>query len=427
MSLTHRKTEEKTRDALETARGKIALGNKVVRSLRKAAMGSGSRRAYAVAEMVARCVDSQNVFLAEGMKNKQGETFTGYSTLYHCRQRVCPFCCSTLRRRSRKVAAAAVDELVSVATNDVHFRFVTLTQPVLPGVSIIEAISIIQYAWSLLRKREFWKSRVHGGVKAIEFEPKGEGYHAHIHLVVFSEFIEVNKDWEERLEKRAARRELYPGNLRSEWTSCIRAAWERVEIDAEIKTPTGELIVNVKEVRDKKSGHSFGGTEYKALGDVLNEVSKYVTKNTSWLKIPAEQLVEVVSVKRWARMFEVFGSCRRAKAEPDDVEVDAVESKDIEHARLEEHTTTSLDTRRIIDGEKSSDLPKESPKDRPPSLLDQAEIMDWDRWKILLDFHVYKATLFRLKQLSEKYPEMKIKSIYHLDMLALDYDLRLTL
>jgi hypothetical protein len=140
---------------------------------------------------------------------------------------------------------------------------------------------------------------VRAGVKGVEFTLGDErkrqkenrlwsadvdGYHVHIHLVILSRWLNWNA-------------------LREEWTECLQHSWSEAGISHGINTRDGLAVCNVKAV----TKNNYDGA--------LCEVAKYITKPDSWLSIPRNQLVEIASVTRWPRMFELLGECRR-RSEP---------------------------------------------------------------------------------------------------------------
>jgi microcompartment protein CcmL/EutN len=52
-----------------------------------------------------------------------------------------------------------------------------------------------------------------------------------------------------------------------------------------------------------------------SIDGAVEEVSKYITKSESWLKVSDAQLVEVASVPRWFRAVELLGDCREKRTE----------------------------------------------------------------------------------------------------------------
>jgi len=147
----------------------------------------------------------------------------------------------------------------------------------------------------------WWLENVRAGVKGTEFtlgDPKRliaekrewsigtDGYHVHFHVFLISKWI----DWQEL------------GQL---WTSCfLRAAAER-SIAITINTSHNRLIVDVREVTEKRRGHKA-----ISLEAAIQEVCKYITKGRSWLDMLDSELCEAIVCLRGKRMIEAFGECR---------------------------------------------------------------------------------------------------------------------
>jgi hypothetical protein len=223
---------------------------------------------------------------------------------------MCASCIADLRRRNRARAKAVVDE---IGRGDFFFRwrFVTLTGLQIAGASVLQTIAVYNHAFALLRKREFWRCRVKAYVKGIEFEPKtitgGRAYHTHAHLMIFSDLMPVNEATAQKFAQYTAKRGLTEGWLAREWSECLRAAWSNLYgFELLHDANDGEFYTDIQLIKDRHPERCR--PDEKALDDALFEVIKYTTKNTSWLKVDNEHLLEVASVERWPRMFEVGGS-----------------------------------------------------------------------------------------------------------------------
>jgi Replication protein len=221
------------------------------------------------------CNLHQNTWTATDLHNQEtGELFEGFGRYWHCSSKLCSYCLRLNSRRNRitlKTAIAA--QKLHVAE---HYRFITLTLPNL-GLDIPITREIVNRAWSLLRKRSLFVRSVVGGAKAEEFTVTSTGYHYHIHLLARTKSIRSN-------------------DLRRDWTECVAVAFREHNIEFVAPTSDGLLIVNIKIVHNLKQ--------------VSNEVCKYVTKASTWWKIPTDALIEIALIPRWSRMFEIFGSFR---------------------------------------------------------------------------------------------------------------------
>ncbi len=289
------------RDVRDVANYRVRRSFQVASRLQVAAVAAENVAAMGCADRLRLCGSPSNVWRGEDLHNEDGECFDGVGTLWHCGQVICPSCLSERRRRMRRRVREGVSRVVLIKQE--RWRFLTLTSPTLPGVFLVKKNEVLNYAFSLLRKRKWWLDNVRAAVKGMEFtlgdekrlEREGrewdfnvDGYHSHIHTMVASGWI----SWKV---------------LGEEWTWCLKKALRKYRYSDEIKTSHGRAIVDVRLVVDKKRNKSRNTI---TLDGAVEEVCKYMTKAESWLKIPDDQLVEVASVGRWGRMVELLGVCR---------------------------------------------------------------------------------------------------------------------
>lgn len=293
MKLTISQTARKPRrDVIDRACYRATRGLEIARRIEAAAFDNPTARV--VAALIAKCAGAENVWHGEDLHNEAGECFPGGGTLWRCNQRLCPNCLTAHSRRGRKRARAALERLVP--TKSERLWFVTLTMPTIAANEspLLLTLTVIARAWRLFSQRAWWREMVRAGVKGVEFTLGDErkrsasnrswsadldGYHVHLHLVILSPWLPTK-------------------TLREEWTECLQSAWDEVGITRGINTSDGLAVCHIKAV----TKHNFDG--------VLCEVAKYITKSESWLSIPESQLLEVASVDRWPRMFELLGECR---------------------------------------------------------------------------------------------------------------------
>jgi hypothetical protein len=264
--------------------------------------------ALVVADKLRQCGSLENVWHGEDLHNNDGEAFEGVGTLWACNERLCPSCLASRSRKSRARARAAI--VRPAMRSGYLWRFVTLTMPTLPGVSLPVAMDVIARSWRLFSGKrsasyKWWSDSVSAGVKGVEFtlgdskrlqregrewSPETDGYHVHVHLLVLSRWIEWRR-------------------LREEWTACLKVSLAEHGIEQGIATKDGLAVCDVRLVVNKKQG-----SKSTISGEgAINEVAKYVTKTESWLKVPDAQLVEIASIERWPRMFELLGECREKR------------------------------------------------------------------------------------------------------------------
>jgi hypothetical protein len=247
------------------------------------------------------------------------------------------------------------------------YQFITLTIPN-PGLSLVQTRAVIDRIWTLFRKREYFKQKVRGGSKSEEFTLTENGYHYHYHLLCVTRFLnfsEFRREWTECIQ--AAFKEFYLSLFLQAYITdnfaYLKVAFANPILPYKIKTEDGLAMVKIKRLSASVNG----------LKGAIQEVCKYVTKSDSWEKLPPEDLIEVASIKRFWRMFEIFGSFRAQRnanvvLESPNVFITYLLTKLIvevlKYIRTGERITI-LDTKQISDGECSSeveDLPEKVPK-----------------------------------------------------------------
>lgn len=209
-------------------------------------------------------------------------TETGYE--YHpverawrCNSILCPACneySSYLRRKALKTRISA---LKFKPFERVYF--LTFTIPKL-GLSLAETREIVNYAWSLMRKRQAWSSLIRGAAKSEEFTVDSKGPHYHLHVLAVSKFIRYDE-------------------YRRLWTDCVRESFAKFNQPYNVPTVDGLLVCKFKLVTDLKRS--------------LFELAKYITKTDLIHRWPADLLNELVSTERMPRSFECTGCLSEAK------------------------------------------------------------------------------------------------------------------
>jgi Replication protein len=385
--------------------------------------GSEPKRVLGVSFVMGQCACKANIWMGTDLHNEDGELYEATGTLNGCAGRLCPNCAADMRRRSRKKARQAVKwvennkvdielgarkTLEEIAKDvgkkrrqeiekrlrkpklDLRWRFVTLTAPTVIGRSLLESIDVYNKAFARLRKREFWLCWVPGGIKGCEYtlgedeanwKPSEDGYHVHLHLMIFAEWI----PWEE---------------LQEEWTSCIVRAWADVGHKLEINTTSGKALTRISLIvpRVRK-----GGGAIISLEAAIQEVIKYVAKTDTWLKVPDEHLFECAMVKRWPRMFELFGIARESNKKKKEV---------VEQQAVVEEQQTILDIPELKEGEIGLEgvaetgglnVGKTKTRTRELPMLDWLNFMPFSEWVVKVGIKINKARQFRKKMLAEKY------------------------
>jgi Replication protein len=385
--------------------------------------GSEAKRALGVSHLVEQCVCKENIWMGADLHNEDGELYEGVGTLTGCSSRLCPFCAADIRKRSRKKAREAVkwiegnkvdvelqmrktlEEMAKKVGKtkreeiekrlrkpklDLRWRFVTLTAPTVIGRSLLETIRVYNGAFARLMKREFWLCWVAGGIKGSEYtlgddevnwSPDKDGYHVHLHLMIFAEWL----PWEQ---------------LQEEWTDCIVKAWADVGHRLEINTTSGKVLTRISLVvpRARKGGQGVISQE-----SAIQEVIKYVTKTDTWLRVPDAHLFECATVKRWPRMFELFGVARESNRKKEEI---------VRQETVVEESPTILDTPNLkVEGSglEGGAEPgglnhgETKTKTRDLPMLDWLDFMPFSEWVVKVGIKLNKSRWFRKQMLADKY------------------------
>lgn len=385
--------------------------------------GSEPKRAFGVSHLIGQCACKANIWMGTDLHNDDGELYEGVGTLVGCSSRLCPSCAADIRKRSRKKAREAVswieDNKVDVEWEmrktleemakkvgkkkreeiekrlrkpklDLRWRFVTLTAPTVIGRSLLETIRVYNEAFARLMKREFWLCWVAGGVKGSEYtlgedeanwNPDEDGYHVHLHLMIFAEWL----PWQD---------------LQAEWTECIMKAWANVGHKLEINTTSGKVLTRISLVvpRARKGGKGVISQEA-----AIQEVIKYVTKTDTWLRVPDAHLFECATVKRWPRMFELFGVARESYRKKKEV---------VKQYPVIEDNKTILDTPNLkaqesgLEGAANTgglNHGETKTKTRELPMLDWLDFMPFSEWVVKVGIKLNKSRRFRKQMLADKF------------------------
>jgi plasmid rolling circle replication initiator protein Rep len=366
--------KQENRDVSGVASYWSARGEEVAQRLQRAAEGQNSLVACATAGLLARCAEERNIWTGRGLLNQEGVPFEGVGTLWQCGLRLCPSCCAAMARASRRKAREAISYLKTLLTNQTRwrwrFRSLVLTMPLMRGADVTDAIARINDGFRRLTNREFWKSRVVGGIKSVEFTVRIVGYHAHIHLLILSDFLPVDAQTEAKWQGYTKRHNLASGNLASELGHCLRAAGAVLD---------GDPNVAVYDVL--RQGQRRHGDNTISLERALQETCKYLTKSESWDAIPDDQLVKIAEVERWPRMFELLGKARLSKRE-------------------ERNPSSLVHTHPLINGGV-----------RAASWRELLETTDLEEWNALMTRRIDRAREFRRDQLAWRHPEALFKTL----------------
>lgn len=112
----------------------------------------------------------------------------------YCGNRFCPICGARRRRACREKLDHVVKSINSPP--DTRLRFITLTIPNVADPAL--GVRTLIDSFRRLRQRNFWKSRVDGGVFVLELTGAPGNWNVHIHALVSSRWIpvkELSRHW----------------------------------------------------------------------------------------------------------------------------------------------------------------------------------------------------------------------------------------
>lgn len=124
-----------------------------------------------------------------------GQCAYSFPVPIYCGNRFCPICSTRRRRTCREKLNHVVEN--TQTTFDTRFRFVTLTIPNVddPAAGVRTLIE----SFRRLRQRNFWRTRVDGGVFVIEMTGRPSRWHVHIHAFIMSRWLpikELSRQWQ---------------------------------------------------------------------------------------------------------------------------------------------------------------------------------------------------------------------------------------
>lgn len=390
----------KREEAISVADYRSERGEVVAALLEAAALEAGDEECGAYAKRLKKCADRSNFYYGEDfLDNSTGELFSGFGNLFGCGLKLCQSCVARQATRNRNIARQAVNN--TKLLNREHYcylrddyiieqekyRFVTLTMPEIEA-SLKTTMAIQKRAWDLFRKLKFVKNYFAGYIKSGEFTVRDSGtYHAHLHLLAVTFFIPEDL-------------------IKNNWTNCVETAFNAFGIEFEAT----QANVNLKLVNNPENA--------------IKEVCKYVTKTSTWEKIPASHLLEIAQIPRWDRMFEVSGRFRQTIQKLNAERSAFSSSAGIEDSLKEDKESLSsyyLDTDGITDAEllKTSEIPdiseevsmETTEKSKRVGWRDLVKEVGLENYLDILHRQVEHAQKIRKLRLIIKYPEAKFSDL----------------
>jgi hypothetical protein len=382
------KRNRKQLNAEEVAMVRRSQGRKIATRLESVAPEDSI--AAAKAYRIGKCAESRNIFIADNLQNKDGKFFKGTGNRFACGERLCTNCAAKMARESRRKGRRAVtkiDRIFDKKTKQIlglRWRSVLLTQPLMKGSDPIAATERIQRAFGLMIERVFWKTRVIGGIKGVEFTVRTtgnetKGFHVHIHLLLLSKFIAVDADKAKQFERHLKKFNLSDKTLQGEWRYCLNKAGASQDSRLSYK----RLVVSVMDTKN----HSERIRGDKTNESAIIETAAYMCKFESWQAISDKDLLRIAEIERWGRMFETLGAGRESYDE----------SKEIDNT---ENAVASLVPKPNL---------KSGNKESHSKSLDTAKKLTWrtrfksmtfDAWKRWQESEIEKQQAFRRRQLA---------------------------
>lgn len=295
------------------------------------------------AHRIRLCNNIGNIWHATDLHNADGELYDGAGTMWACGSKLCPACLSKQSRRNRSHLRNAI-QLTKLMSGQ-HRHFLTLTFPK-TELPLLQARAIMNYAWSLFRKRSWFRRTIFGGARSEEFTVSKRRYHYHMHILCVSGYIDFN-------------------TFRHTWNECVATAFKDAKIKLEVNTSDRIIVANCERVR--------------SIDDAINELAKYITKTNSWAKMPPDHLLDIARIRRFPRMFEIFGTFRLA----------------LRHAREDESEIEEIGL--SLDTESVNDEVSETGWRSELERLGAADYLDQLRERIA------EHAVFRMEQLKRRY------------------------
>lgn len=309
---------------------------------------------FALSLRLRLCNGVKNAWSASEIWSKEtGECFNGEGRFWHCSNKLCTYCNKVQQRKNRLRLQQSIDNYRQPIGES--YRLITLTIPKL-GLPLRTTREIVHRAWTLLRKRDWFRSFVVAGSKAEEFTvDKANRVHYHLHLLASTRFFRVE-------------------TLRQVWTICVGIALGEHSPETADAWNHQFCVVNVQRIYN--------------LSQARFEVTKYITKSQAWQKISDHDLLEIALMRRWSRSFEIFGKWYGANKMLDD--------------------NTYLDKKSLSDGETTKDC--DSTTDAKTNWRFDVQTMTE---KQIVMHHlrlVSEAKRFRLEQFRRRWPDVQIFS-----------------
>lgn len=336
-------------------------------ALQHALTQSGNKNANIIqglAYRIARCAGTDNIWFAKDLhSDATGDLYNGHGRYWRCHSKLCSDCVKFHASRNRKKLLKALANQ-KLWTNEDYY-FITFTQ-VNKNLSLLQSRAVINKAWSLFRKRRYIRRQLNGYCKTEEFTVTAKGIHYHMHGMFRAKFLQYNL-------------------VRRLWTESIAEAERFYHCEAEVTNADGMLSVVIKKIYEPERA--------------AKELCKYITKSDSWEKIPKSDLLDIATIERFPRMFELGGSF-------------ALSCKD----RTRTHRTI-IEKDTILDTETVSDALE---REQAASWRRELESVPIQTWRMNIELGIQAVQRVRKIDLQKKYPFATFKTLAEVAQLRLN-------
>lgn len=307
----------------KTVRDPFDKADRARRDLARARLADSHRRGkrHGTADAIGRCECSDwavdgDEGPGQGAPLLDVETEDPIRRVWHCHNRLCPWCCRArsveLREKieraiAQKFTKARVPVLMTFTINDVA------------GEPIGDADERLTEGIGKLRRRKRWNENVAGGVVAIE-APRNRArgsWHIHAHVL-------ADVDWYDADELRQDFRECL-------WGKDVVRLWEELK-NPDIDEPT-RIAIEDNLVGRGLSVRPMGGVNIQRLRKGVVEGLKYVTKGLDAMaRLSDEELDELTNWMHGRRLVRTFGNLYDLELSDDDEDEPCVDSDELENA-----------------------------------------------------------------------------------------------
>lgn len=280
---------------------RITASHEIVHALALAAnttFGDDRDVVTVLARRIEVCAAPSNHYIARNLPSRlTNHTYDTIGTFWRCNSKLCPSCLAKHAQRNRSKLRHAINAQTLERGERLTFATFTITNP---ATSITTTREIVNRAWTLFRKRKLCVSLIRGGCKAEEFTLTARGYHYHLHCIFRSRWLQYQE-------------------VRRVWTECVELAFEEQGLPLKVATKDGLLFVKLQPITGREAS--------------IREICKYVTKSDSWRKLKANDLIAIALIRRWHRMFELFGSFAASQTQNVQAEDPAATPQAIVHTK----------------------------------------------------------------------------------------------